>query len=117
MIVTGKSHAVKPLDLDNGKTILHATKRVLIGPKQGAGNFVMRLFTLEEGGRSPYHSHPWEHEVFILSGEGTVKSSGSSVTVSAGDFVFVPPMDEHQFLNAGSEPFEFLCLVPVSGEG
>ena len=117
MIVTGKSHAVEPLNLHNGKTTLLATKRVLIGPDQGAENFVMRLFTLKEGGCSPYHSHPWEHEVFILTGEGKVKSSGSSITVSAGDFVFVPPMEEHQFLNAGSKPFEFLCVVPVSGEG
>jgi len=117
MVISGKSREVKAVVLDDGETVRYATKRILIGPDQGAGNFVMRLFTLEEGGCSSYHSHPWEHAVFILSGEGTVKSTGRSIAVSAGDFVFVPPMDEHQFLNAGSVPFEFLCLVPVSGEG
>lgn len=116
MVITGKSHVVAPLDLHNGKAILHATKRVLIGPEQGATNFVMRLFTLGEGGCSPYHTHPWEHEVFILSGKGTVKSADGDTAVSAGGFVYVPPMEEHQFLNAGSEPFEFLCIVPASSE-
>ena len=116
MVNIGKSCAVESVDLHNGETVLHATKQVLIGPKQGAKNFVMRLFTLGEGGCSPYHTHPWEHEVFILSGNGTVKSAHGSTAVTARDFVYVPPNDEHQFLNAGSEPFEFLCLVPPSGE-
>ena len=117
MVIIGKSCAVESVDLHNGETVFHASKQVLIGPKQGANNFVMRLFTLGEGGCSAYHTHPWEHEVFILSGSGTVKSAHGSTPVSARDFVFVPSNDEHQFLNAGSEPFEFLCLVPPSGEG
>jgi quercetin dioxygenase-like cupin family protein len=89
----------------------------LIGPEQGARNFVMRLFTLGKRGCSPYHTHDWEHEVFILSGKGTVKSASGSNPVRAGDFVYVPPNEEHQFLNAGPDQFEFLCLVPASGEG
>lgn len=116
MVIVGESRAVESVNLHNGKTVLHATKRVLIGPKQGARNFVMRLFTLGEGGCSPYHTHPWEHEVFILSGNGTVKTAGGPTAVGARDFVYVPANEEHQFLNAGSQPFEFLCLVPVSGE-
>jgi len=117
VIVIGKSKEVHARNLHDGKTIFHAKKRVLIGPAQGARNFVMRLFTLEEGGCSPYHTHDWEHEVFILSGKGTVNSTSENTPVSAGDFVYVPPNEEHQFLNAGPDPFEFLCLVPASGEG
>ena len=117
MIVIGRSKEVHAHDLHDGKTIFHTKKRVLIGPEQGARNFVMRLFTLGESGCSPYHTHDWEHEVFILSGKGTVKSASGSTPVSAGDFVYVPPNEEHQFLNAGPDPFEFLCLVPASGEG
>jgi len=116
MINIGKSCAVESIDLHNGKTVFHMTKQVLIGQKQGATNFVMRLFTLAEGGSSPYHTHPWEHEVFILSGSGSVKSAHGTAAVEPKDFVYVPPNDEHQFLNTGSEPFEFICLVPASGE-
>ena len=117
MIVIVRSKEINACDLHDGKTIFHTKKRVLIGPEQGARNFVMRLFTVGAGGCSPYHTHDWEHEVFILSGEGTVKSDSGSTLVSAGDFVYVPPNKEHQFLNAGPDPFEFLCLVPASGEG
>ncbi len=117
MIVIGKSKEVHARDLHDGETIFHTKKRILIGPKEGARNFVMRLFTVGAGGCSPYHTHDWEHEVFILSGEGTVKSDSGSTLVSAGDFVYVPPNEEHQFLNTGPGPFEFLCLVPASGEG
>ena len=34
-------------------------KRVMIGPQQGAPNFVMRVFDLPPGASSPYHSHDW----------------------------------------------------------
>lgn len=117
MIVIGRSSGVYAHDMHNGKTVLHTMKQVLIGPEQGAKNFVMRLFTMEVGGCSPYHTHPWEHEVFVLSGNGMVRSIDKKTAVSTGDFVYVPGNEEHQFLNAGEEPFEFLCIVPVSGEG
>ena len=42
--------------------------RWLITKEIGAKNFAMRLFEMKSGGSSPYHSHPWEHEVFILEG-------------------------------------------------
>ena len=117
MIVAKRSADVKQIDLHNGQTVLHTKKRVLIGPEQGAPTFVMRLFTVEADGCSPYHTHPWEHEVFVLAGKGTVKSPDGEVQVSAGDCVYVPPNEEHQFLNAGADPFEFLCIVPKEGEG
>jgi len=116
MIVTGRSRKVEALALDDGQTVLHVTKRVLIGPDQGARNFVMRLFTVGEGGSSPYHSHPWEHEIFVVSGKGRIKTEGASVAVSAGDFALVPAGEEHQFSSAGPEAFEFICVVPTGGE-
>jgi len=117
MIVIGKSRAVPALDLSDGKAVVNASKRVLIGPEQGAPTFIMRLFTVGEGGFSPYHTHPWEHEAFVLAGEGIVKGTHGETPVRAGDFIFVPPNEEHQFLNSGKEPFEFLCVIPKSEGG
>ena len=117
MIIVGRSHAVPALDVSDGKAIVKTVKRVLIGPDQGAPNFIMRMFTLEEGGFSPYHTHPWEHEAFILSGEGIIKGADGEKHVSEGDFIFVPPNEEHQFVNSGKDPFEFLCIIPKEGEG
>jgi len=50
--------------------------RWLITKNIGAENFAMRLFEMETGGYSPFHDHPWEHEVFILEGEGLVIGEG-----------------------------------------
>ena len=112
----GKSRAVTAVELDDGKTVHKARKQVLIGHEQGAPNFVMRLFTLGEGGYSPFHSHAWEHEIYILSGRGTAVSAEAETVVTGGDFIYVAPDEVHQLRNLGNQPLEFLCLVPRSGE-
>ena len=116
MVLIDNMTRVKPRLFDDGTTVRGAEKRVLIGPAAGAPNFVMRHFTVAKGGYSPNHSHAWEHEVYILAGRGTVRFSGGSRPVGPGDFVYVPPMDDHQFVNAGDAPLEFICVVPTQGD-
>ena len=55
---------------DAGKETSKLRVRWLITEDIGAINFAMRLFEMEPGGYSPLHSHPWEHEVYVLSGSG-----------------------------------------------
>jgi quercetin dioxygenase-like cupin family protein len=116
MVSVNRSTNITPRIYHDGEKVLHVEKRVLVGPADGAPTFSMRKFTVGAGGCSPYHTHPWEHEVYILSGSGEVRFSGGSQAVSPGDFAFVPPNEEHQFANAGTVPFEFLCMVPLEGE-
>jgi len=87
--------------------------RWLITKEMGAPNFVMRLFEMEPKGHSPFHSHPWEHEVFILEGEGLVISQEGGKKFKAGDVVFILPDEKHQFKNNGDKTLRFLCLVPL----
>lgn len=91
-------------------------KRVVIGPRQGAPTFVMRIFDLPPGASSPYHGHDWEHEVFILSGKGVVVTEDGKSPIRAEDAVFVPPDEVHCFRNTGQGSLRFMCLVPVRGE-
>lgn len=86
--------------------------RWLITKDIGAPNFAMRLFEMEPGGYSPLHTHDWEHEVFILEGEGTVFGNEGEKKFKPGDAVFVPPHEKHQFRNTGNKLLKFLCLVP-----
>jgi len=97
-------------DADEGASKLKV--RWLITKEIGAPNFAMRLFEMESGGHSPLHSHPWEHEVFILEGEGTVFGGGEERKFKAGDAVFVQPNEQHQFKNTSTKTLKFLCLVP-----
>ena len=88
--------------------------RWLVGQKQGAPNFAMRQFEVAVHGHTPRHSHPYEHEVFVLEGEGVVSEGDQQHSIRAGDVVFVEPNDVHQFRNTGDVPLKFLCMVPNS---
>ena len=88
------------------------TVRRVISEKDGADNFSMRVFEVEPGGYSPYHDHPWEHEVFILEGSGSLVQGGEEVPFSKGDVIFIPPGEEHQMKNSSEETLEFICLIP-----
>ncbi len=86
--------------------------RWVIKKEDGAERFAMRIFHVEPGGYSPCHSHPWEHEVYVLSGEGEVLKDGEWVKVSEGTVLFIPPNEEHQFKNSSEQELVFICLVP-----
>jgi len=88
--------------------------RWLVDEAQGAPNFAMRQFEVMPGGFTPRHSHPYEHEVFVLEGNGVVLEGDVEHPLKAGDFVFVTPDEVHQFRNTGSGPLKFLCMVPNS---
>jgi len=85
--------------------------RPLITAREGAPHFAMRVFKLAPGGHTPYHSHAWEHEVYILEGTGVVRGAHGERTLRAGDSVFLAPNDEHQF-RAGGTGLQFICCVP-----
>lgn len=102
---------VKAVDAEEGASKLKV--RWLITKEMGAENFAMRLFQMEPRGHSPFHSHPWEHEVFILEGEGIVVGEGHERKFRAGNVIFIPPNEKHQFKNNGEKTVRFLCLVPV----
>ena len=101
----------KPVEMDGAKG---CTVRWLVGQEDGAPNFAMRQFEVAPGGHTPKHSHPYEHEVFVLEGHGVVTEGETEHALSAGDVVFVAPNDVHQFRNTGREPMKFLCMVPNS---
>ena len=86
--------------------------RWLITKETGAENFAMRLFEMEPGGFSPLHSHPWEHEVFILEGHGLVTGGKEKRRFNKGDVIFIPQNETHQLKNAGEKTVKFLCLIP-----
>jgi len=86
--------------------------RVVIGKKDGADNFCMRIFEISPGGYTPKHAHDWEHEIFIHSGEGEVYSNGRWNPAMPGNVVFMPANEEHQIKNTGNKVFVFVCLVP-----
>lgn len=86
--------------------------RWLIAEGDGAAHFVMRHFEIATEGFTPEHEHPWEHEVFILSGRGVVLCAEGEKVFKPGDVIYMPAGERHQFRNADSRPVEMLCLIP-----
>jgi quercetin dioxygenase-like cupin family protein len=88
--------------------------RWLISKKDGAENFAMRMFELQPGGHTPLHTHPQEHEVFILEGKGTFVFEGQKHPFGAEYVIFVPPNREHRFMNTGDSLLRMLCIIPTA---
>ncbi len=110
MKVISNSLEVKP-----NEEVPGVAMREVITGDDGAPNFCMRVFTVEPGSATPFHSHSWEHEVFVLSGQGVVKSERGETKIAGDSVVFVPLDERHCFVNSGREPFRFVCIIPLSG--
>ena len=102
-----------PVDFEG---IEGVTKRVPISPVHGWEGYVMRVFSLEPGCRSPRHRHPWPHINWMVSGEGVVHIDGTDYPVLESSYAFIPADALHQFTNTGGKPFVFVCIVPEEGD-
>ena len=95
-----------------------AWKQMPLGSRDGAPVYAFRVFTVEPGGNTPYHSHPYEHMNYIIEGEGMlIDESGNEHPVKAGDFAMVKPGEKHQYRNSSSGTlFRMICGVPKEFE-
>jgi len=109
-IVDYKEVKAEAVDFEDAKDV---KVRWLISDKDNAPNFAMRLFEVSPGGYSPLHTHNWEHEVFILEGEGVANDGEKEFKIKNGTVVYVAPEERHQFENTGSDILKFLCLIPI----
>jgi quercetin dioxygenase-like cupin family protein len=99
------------VEMDGAESV---SVRWLLGQSEGTPNFAMRLFTVHPGGHTPRHAHPYEHEVYVLEGEGIVVEGDQEHLLRPGDAVLVEPDEVHQFRNTTDLPLRFLCLIPNS---
>ena len=103
----------KYLDAKPIQELPGVVKREVINADDGAPNFCMRVFEVEPGASTPSHSHPWEHEVFILSGRGVVvDGEGKETEIAKDSVIFIPSNEHHCTVNNGNEPLRFICLIP-----
>ncbi len=87
--------------------------RWLISDKDNAPNFAMRLFEVGPGGHSPLHTHDWEHEIFVLEGEGVTFDGEKETQIKSGTVIYTAPGEKHQFKNIGDSILKFICLIPI----
>ncbi len=104
----------KDIELENVNVegAVNTKIRWMIAQKDGAPNFALRMFEVEAGGNTPYHKHAWEHEVFVLEGEGEFVTERGSQKFGTWDTIYVDPNMYHQFKNVGDSMMRFLCIIP-----
>lgn len=102
------------VELDGVKDV---AMRVLLGAADDMPNFSMRHFVVQPGGHTPKHAHDYEHQVIVLAGDGEADHGPETVQFHPGDVLYVEADQMHQFRNTGSEPVEFICLVPRTRVG
>lgn len=104
----------KYLDVEPVPELPGVVKREVINADDGALNYCMRVFEVEPGSSTPYHSHGWEHEVFVLSGRGVVVGEQGEIEIAKDSVVFIPPAELHCFINNSNEILRFICVIPLA---
>ncbi|MBW1773067.1 MAG: cupin domain-containing protein [Deltaproteobacteria bacterium] len=111
MYITNVQKA-EALKTPSGKSV-----RWLLSSENGVPNFEMRYFEVEKGIEGKEESHPFEHEVFVIKGQGLIRSGDKSLTIKAGDAIYIAPDEPHQFLSLGEEEsLGFICIIPKGCE-
>ena len=90
-----------------------ATIRWLITERDGALRYAMRRFEIKPGGWIGLHSHPEEHEIYILSGKARIFNEDLEIVAEEGDALFVPSNERHGYENLSDKPLIFLCVIPI----
>jgi len=88
------------------------TIRWVIGKPEGAPNFAMRVIEFAPGAVFEEHQHPYEHEIFVLEGEGIAHGPGGEVEMRPGVALYIPPDEPHGYRNTGEGVLRFICVIP-----
>jgi mannose-6-phosphate isomerase-like protein (cupin superfamily) len=99
--------------------VTNVVRHTLIGsrkssPDEPGPHLEVRYFSVPPGGVTRLEKH--EHEHFVIVGEGVGHAVvGTDVReIKRHDVVYVGPLVPHQFVNRGSEPFGFFCIVTAA---
>jgi len=101
-------------DMEGAKGIY---KQIPISKENGTPTFSIRVFTIEPGGHTPHHSHPFEHLNYVIEGRGAVVAEERERELKKGDFVLVLPGETHQYKNTSADNrLIIICAVPKEYE-
>ncbi len=115
MYITSLGKAKKTIpDMEGAKGVY---KQIPISKVDGTPSFSFRVFTIEPGGHTPLHKHPFEHLNYVIEGNGTVVAEKQEYEVKRGDFAMILPGEIHQYRNTStSTPLIIICAVPKEYE-
>ena len=90
--------------------------RWLLTEEDGAPLFEMRYFEIRKGMSTSGRPHAFEHEVYVVRGQGKIEGDDETVAINPGDAILIYPGEKHKFINTVEEPLGFICLIPKGME-
>ncbi len=100
---------VPPEQVNPGITI-----RWAIGKPEGAPHFALRVIEFEPGATFARHQHPYEHEIFVLEGDGIAEGPDGAAEMRPGAVLYIPADEPHGYRNTGPGVLRFICVIPHS---
>lgn len=80
-------------------------------PSEPGPRMELRYFEVQPGAASRLEKHEHEHYVIVRRGLGYAVIGDTATAIGPDDVIYVGPLELHQFVNRGSEPFGFYCFV------
>lgn len=109
MRITRKDNIKEPFVDAQGEKIYE-----LIGSPKTSGGSVkhsLAYSVIPSGCSSKRHYHPQDEETYyILKGNAKLVIDGKEHHVSAGDAIFIQPLERHQIFATGQSDLEFLAI-------
>jgi mannose-6-phosphate isomerase-like protein (cupin superfamily) len=94
----------------------NVVRHTLVGGRKaetspGGPQLEVRYFEVPPGSVTRLEKHEHEHYVIVGQGIGQAVVGESVREIRQHDVVYVGPLEPHQFINRGEEPFGFFCIV------
>ena len=80
-------------------------------PSEPGPRMELRYFEVQPGAASRLEKHEHEHYVIVRKGLGYAVIGQTATEIGPNDVIYVGPLELHQFVNRGDEPFGFYCFV------
>ena len=105
-----RTDQVEAMNVDEAGTM---RVRWMLAKNVDAPNFYMRMIEVQPDSATEYHTHPWEHEVYMVAGKCEVQDAdGNRTELTPGMFAYVAPNEKHQLINIGDSLMQFICVIP-----
>jgi quercetin dioxygenase-like cupin family protein len=89
----------------------------LATPTRGATDTAVWKVEIVPGTPATPHSLTREEIFVVLQGVASVRLAGEEHSATAGDAIVVPADVDFELANAGDEPLQLVCCLPVGGQG
>jgi quercetin dioxygenase-like cupin family protein len=84
---------------------------ILLDKMTGSKNLDVGTVTIPPGGKTPMHSRTFEEVIYMLSGEGKIKTeNGAAYTLKTGECALIPTGVVHCHANDADEPLQQLYI-------